>query len=239
MGALHRLVAGVRNVARTGACQRFHRARLSLGSPPMRAIRRFTVRTTLPEPLAPPRRAGGEPALVLAPAHPRPVRRRRPPGVGAGRARPGAAARRGLPGAARRARRGPAFLERLRLAARGPAALPARPALVPAPPGRGRRSGAPDAAAGGDRLLLARVRHHRGAPAVLRRPGHPGRRPPQGGQRPRRAARRRRAALPQRLLPPVAVARRLAAGDLPGPRPARPAAHPAARRRRHARCGSR
>src|SRR4249919_3277427 len=53
MGALHRLVAGVRTVARTGACQRFHRARLSLGSPPMRAIRRFTVRTTLPEPLHP------------------------------------------------------------------------------------------------------------------------------------------------------------------------------------------
>ena len=40
------------------------------------------------------------------------------------------------------------------------------PALVPV---AGRRG------AGEHRLLLRRVRHHRGAAAVLRRPGHPGR----------------------------------------------------------------
>ena len=34
----------------------------------------------------------------------------------------------------------------------------------------------------GDRLLLAGVRHHRGAAAVLRWARDPGRRPPQGGQ---------------------------------------------------------
>ena len=54
-----------------------------------------------------------------------------------------------------------------------------------------------------------------GAAAVLRRPRHPRRRPPQGGLRPRRADRRRRPALPARLLPAVAVPRRLAAGALP------------------------
>ena len=75
-----------------------------------------------------------------------------------------------------------------------------------------------------DRLLLARVRHHRGAAAVLRRSRHPRRRPPQGGQRPRCADHRRRPVLPRRLLPPVDLARRLAAGDLPGARPRRPAA---------------
>ena len=37
------------------------------------------------------------------------------------------------------------------------------------------------------RLLLPRVRHHRGAAPVLRRPRRARRRPPQGGQRPRRA----------------------------------------------------
>ena len=61
----------------------------------------------------------------------------------------------------------------------------------------------PQPAAAG-RLLLARVRHRRGAPAVLGRPRRAGRRPPEGGQRPRRAARRRRPLLPPRLLPPGA-----------------------------------
>src|SRR6476661_8023388 len=41
--------------------------------------------------------------------------------------------------------------------------------------GPGRRPGL-------DRVLLARVRHHRRAAAVLRRPGHPGRRPPEDSQ---------------------------------------------------------
>ena len=81
------------------------------------------------------------------------------------------------------------------------------------------------------RLLLAGVRHRRRAAAVLRRPRHPRRRPPQGRQRPRRADHRRRPALPPRLLHPVALARGLAAGALPQPRPRRPAADPAARSR--------
>ena len=46
---------------------------------------------------------------------------------------------------------------------------------------------------------------------------------------------RRRPALPARLLPAVAVPRGLAAGDLPGPRPRRPAALAAARGRRRPR----
>ena len=50
-----------------------------------------------------------------------------------------------------------------------------------------------ESAAAVGRLLLARVRHRRGAPAVLGRPRRAGRRPPQGGQRPRRAAGRRSA----------------------------------------------
>ena len=63
-------------------------------------------------------------------------------------------------------------------------------------------------------LLLAGIRHHRGAAAVLRRPGHPGRRPSEGGQRPRRPDHRRRPALPAGLLPAVTECRRLAAGAL-------------------------
>ena len=100
-----------------------------------------------------------------------------------------------------------------------------------------RHAAAAPTAPAGDRLLLARVRHHRGAAAVLRRPRHPGRRPPQGGQRPRRADHRRRPALPARLLPPVALARRLAAGALPGPRPRRAAARRCCARRTARRCG--
>ena len=90
--------------------------------------------------------------------------------------------------------------------------------------GRGRPGGAAER----DRLLLARVRHHRRAPAVFGRPRHPGGRPPEVGQRPRRPDHRRRPALPARVLHPVAVGRRLAGGALSGRRPQRPAAHPAA-----------
>ena len=95
------------------------------------------------------------------------------------------------------------------------------------------------AAAVGDRVLLARVRHHRGAAAVLRRARHPGRRPSEGGQRPRRAADRRRPAVPARLLHPVAVDRGLAGRALSGLRPERAAALAAARRQRLARPGER
>ncbi len=121
----------------------------------------------------------------------------------------------------------------VRPAARGhrrrPHRLPDPAALVPAGSGEGAGH-----AARLDRLLLARVRHHRGAAAVLRRPRHPGRRPPQGGQRPRRADHRRRSALRLGLLPPVALARRLAARAVPVPRPARAADQRARERRRHA-----
>ena len=49
-------------------------------------------------------------------------------------------------------------------------------------------------------LLLAGVRHHRGAAAVLRRPGHPGRRPPEGRVGPGRAADRRWACSTRRAI---------------------------------------
>ena len=154
----------------------------------VRAIRRFTVRTVLPEPLAP----LGELVMNLRWSwHPRPTTcsPRSTPSLGRRRPRPGAAARRGrrrAAGRARRRRRLPA--RALDDAARRPARVPDRAALVPAA-----RHGP---RAGRDRLLLARVRHHRRAAAVLRRPRHPRRRPPQGGQRPRRADHRRRPALP-------------------------------------------
>ena len=63
------------------------------------------------------------------------------------------------------------------------------------------------------RLLLARVRHQRGPPAVLRRPRRARRRPPQGVVRPRRAARRHRPAVHRGLLPPAPRRRGLAAGE--------------------------
>ena len=89
-----------------------------------------------------------------------------------------------------------------------------------------------DLAARPGRLLLARVRHRRGPPAVLGRARRAGRRPPEGRQRPGRAALGDRALLPARLLPPGAQQRRLAAGGLPEPRPVRHGAHPVRRRAR-------
>ena len=164
----------------------------------VKAIRRFTVRPVLPEPLRPlsdlarnlrwswhtetrelfqavdPERwaaSDGDPVRLL-----------------------GGVSRR----AARRAGRGPAAS--CAGSPRSPTTcgeyVDRRP-LVPDPaPGRG--------TARRHRLLLARVRHHRRPAAVLRRPRHPRRRPSEGGQRPRRTAHRRRPALPARLLPPVA-----------------------------------
>ena len=150
---------------------------------PVKAIRRFSVRTVLPEPIAalgdlasnlrwswhPPTRdlfsADRPQALGQGPQGPRPaalgpVRRRA--------RRPGR--RRGVRRAGARGRRGPADLP-----------APSRAGTRAGPPtGRGRRPGL-------DRLLQPRVRHHRGAAAVLRRPRHPRRRPPQVRLRPRRA----------------------------------------------------
>ena len=76
------------------------------------------------------------------------------------------------------------------------------------------------------------VRDRGGAPAVQRRPRHPGRRSPEERVRPRRAHRRRRPVLPRRLLPPGDLARGLAGGELSGARPRRPADGRAAQRRR-------
>ena len=172
------------------------------------------------------RRAGHQPALVLAPRDAGPLRgrRRRRVGVHA------ATTRCGCSGAVSPARldelaADKRFLRRLR-AGRAPTSSTTSPATA------GTSAAAGQTAAARDRLLLPGVRHHRGAAAVLRRPRHPGRRPPQDRQRPRRPDHRRRAALPARLLPPVAVPRRLAAGDLPGPRPRRAADRAAARGRR-------
>ena len=123
-----------------------------------------------------PRRAGQQPALVLAPARRRTCSRRSTPTCGSGRrttrcacwARCGrarlerAGRRPGVPGAGSRPRgrtcttylTGDRWYQRRR---------------------RRRRTAR-------DRVLLPGVRHHRGPAAVLRRPRHPRRRPPQGGQ---------------------------------------------------------
>ena len=72
---------------------------------------------------------------------------------------------------------------------------------------------------GGHRLLLPGVRHRGGAAAVLRWPRHPRRRSPEDRQRPGRADHRGRVAVPPWVLLPVAVAGWLAAGALPPDRP--------------------
>ena len=142
-------------------------------------------------------------------------------GLGAVRTGTGGAAGRGLPGAAGQPGRRRAVPAAARRRSRGPARVHLRPALVP-----GRR---PARGAAGRRVLLARVRAHRGAAAVLRRPGHPRWRPPEGRQRPGRPADRRGPALPAWLLHPVPVGRGLAGGTLPGQRPEWPATGAAAR----------
>ncbi len=169
---------------------------------------------------------------MLGHREPGSVREPGPGALGAGGWRPGAAAGRARPGAAGGAGRGPRRRTPGRRSGRGPAGLPRGRPLVP---GHGRVGGRRRRCRGGtwcNCVLLARVRHHRRVAAVLRRPGHPGRRPPQGRVRPRRTDRRRRAALPVRLLRAVALAGGLAAGALPGARPRRPADLAAARGRR-------
>lgn len=148
------------------------------------------------------------------------VRGHRSRPLGGGTPRPGQAARRGAHRALRPAGRGRAFHRPRRPGGGRPAQLSDSAHVVPVP-------GRP---AQGGRLLLPRVRHHRGAAAVLRGPRHPGRRPPQGRLRPRRPDRRRGPALQARILPPVPVPGRLAAGDLSAAGPGQPAADQAARR---------
>ena len=146
------------------------------------------------------RRPRQQPALVLAPADPRPLPEHRPEALGQGAQGPGPPALRAL-----RRRSSPASRPTTSSSSAVTAAkedlrhLPHRAALVPGlgRAGRGRRPQ-------GDRLLQPRVRHHRGAAAVLRRSRHPRRRPPQDGLRPRRADRRRRPVLQDRVLQAVA-----------------------------------
>ena len=177
------------------------------------------------------RHAGRQPALVLAPAHAGRVPCRGPRGVGRRQPRPGATPRERWAGPGSRSwPRDEVFRAAARVRPQRPGDLPERGAVVP-PLAAVRTRRAPIA------LLLAGVRHHRRAAAVLRRPRHPRRRPPQGRLRPRRPADRRRAALQARLLQAVAAPRGLAAGDLPGPRPRRAAARAAARGGRHPRHG--
>ena len=173
----------------------------------VRALRRFTVRAQLPAPLAAAAGTRHEPALELASADAGPVRRPRPRGVGAVGHDPVRLLGEISVGPLRRARRGRRGRRHGAGARRRPRRLPDRAALVP-----DRARGRLDAARG-RRLLLDGVRRLRGAAQLLRRPRRARRRPPQGRVRPRRAADRRRPALPVGLLPPVAVAGRLAAGD--------------------------
>ena len=178
----------------------------ALGSLIVKAIRRFTVRTVLPEPLAPLRdlmlnlrwswhpetvdlfasidpaawdASGGDPITMLSALRPERL-------------------------AALAADQG--FLARLDAAAQILGGYLTGPRWFQ----RDRRERAAGHGAVRDRLLLTRVRHHRGPAGVLRWPRHPGRRPPQGRERPGCAADRRRAAVPARLLHPVAVRGRLA-----------------------------
>ena len=159
---------------------------------PVKAIRRFTVRTVLPPALAP----LGELALNLRWSWDTTTQQLfeslDPALWDAGRGRPGAAARRARPGAARRAGRRPRRRRRVEAAPTTCGPTSRATAGTRAWP-RQRRPASDDAVPEAIAYFSPGVRHHRRAAAVLRRPGHPGRRPPQGGVRPRRPDRRRRA----------------------------------------------
>ena len=123
----------------------------------MKALRSFTVRPRLPEALAPLERAGHEPALVVG--------QRRPATCSAGSTptrwdatgpRPGPAARARSPRPARRAGRRPGVPALPRRGPRRAPPLPRRAPLVPEP-------ATADSPLRHGRLLLARVRHRRGA----------------------------------------------------------------------------
>ena len=194
----------------------------------VRAIRRFTVRPVLPEVAQAARRPRPQPALVLAPRHPGPVPLRRPRPVGVA---PGTTRSSCWPTSRSSGCEMLAADKQLRQEPRG-WSRPTWPTTSAATSGTRATPTDDPSRTGGIGYFSPGVRHHRGAAAVLRRPGDPGRRPPEGGQRPRRADHRRRAALPPGLLPAVAERRRLAAGALPAARPERAAADPAPRRGR-------
>ena len=87
-------------------------------------------------------------------------------------------------------------------------------------------------------LLLRRVRHPRVHPHLLRRPGHPGRRPPEGRLQPGRAPGGRGPALPPGLHHPGAGRQLLAARRERAVRFRRPAPGSRPGPGRQARCGS-
>ncbi len=181
----------------------------------MKAIRRFTVRTVLPESLS----ALDELAATSA---------------GPGTSRPGSCSTSIDPELWQESRRDPVALlgrgQPRSASRRSPPTPPSSPAptrcATTCAPTSASRAGTRRSAGrpAHDRLLLAGVRHRGRPAAVLGRPRHPRRRPPEERLRPRPAARRRRPVLPLRLLQAGDLRRRLAAGDLPGPRPRRPAA---------------
>ena len=128
-------------------------------------------------------------ALVVGQAHPGPVRGHRPGAVEAGRMRSGGAARAGQPEAAGRTGRRRVVRAAARRTGRRSGRLPDPAAVVPA---AGSKQGAESAQR--HRVLLDGVRRRRGAAELLRRPGHPGRRPPEVRLGPGPAADRGRAA---------------------------------------------
>ena len=202
---------------------------------PVKAIRRFSVRTVLPEPIA----ALGDLASNLRWSWHPPTRdlfaeidpkrwakvRKDPVGLLSA-----LSARR-----ARRARRRRGFVARVARRRRGPADLPA-------PSRAGTRAWAATVE-GGAPASIAYFCPEFGITEVL--PQYSGGLGILAGDHLKSASdlgvpdRRRRPVLQDRLLQAVAVPRRLAAGDLPGARPGRAAAVPAARGRRHALPGHR
>ena len=178
------------------------------------------------------RRAGRprqQPALVVAPADARPVLRDRPEALGQGPQGPRPAALGPVRRRARRPRRRRGVRRAGARRRRGPADLPHRAALVPGAGPRPVEGGAP--------ASIAYFSPEYGITEVL--PQYSGGLGILAGDHLKSASdlgvpdRRRRPVLQDRLLQAVAQPRRLAAGELPGPRPRRPAAVPAARGRRH------
>ena len=157
--------------------------------PSLRARDPSIHRPSRPAPAAGPAgRPGGQPAVVLAPADPGRLRRRRPAGVGRRRTTTPCAC--SAPSAAS----GWASWPRTTASSSGSSAAKADlDAYLSADRWYQRKAGADAPRAIG--YFSPGVRHHRRAAAVLRRPRHPRRRPPQGRQRPRRPAGGRRPAL--------------------------------------------
>jgi hypothetical protein len=185
-----------------------------------KAIRRFTVRTVLPDSNL--SRARGAGASTCAGRGARRTRdlfaaRLSTPRCGS----PAATTRCACSAKSRPERAGPSCPPTTEFVAKVAACTYADLHDVPRPPTAGTSRWAAEVGTEGHRLLLARVRHHRRAAAILRRPGHPRRGPPEDGQRPRRADHRESAcSTSSGYFAAVAVPRRLAAGDAtPSPTP--------------------